>query len=544
MSNESDLSYVSKSILNVMPDAIDLSKEIKYSSYVTKREYVDVFPSNAGSTITVTSSNLGSSTKIILADPSRWLDRRNSSLILDIGNIQYPAAGTVGNFAVLDGVAAMINKVNIYVNGQMLNSGSISNFNMVANALQVNNGSIASYVSDESALTGGCEKLKYVLNNTDTPMSAPWYASLSNSPYNFMSGAAVPDDDLFDVLGNLTAEGDVSPALAASRTAGYGYSTTLYPNNSNQTVTIPLSTLNPFFNAYEMLPLFVTREIIIELFWASPVQTFVTDLRTVTAFAGVPVALTSYDIKNIRVSCDLVTCSEEINDLYRLKAASSEGIIIPYDDYALSSQVVTYSGGNRTQQAVLSTSNLKSLLYFRQSDLVHSAQNGWSNSNYLYLGCTNFTVKINNNLTPQTPLVSPQAILTYNMKNRASLNNQLSNCIANNPYVFYRSECIVPVGGADEKGIPASICSFMIYNNFERIFEEIDVGNGVSLANAGSQITVQYTDDQSPTNLTKAKALLNGDATFVGAIGSYTSYMLMTYGKAIIFADGTTQIRG
>ena len=35
MSNESDLSYVSKSILNVMPDAIDLSKEIKYSSYVT-----------------------------------------------------------------------------------------------------------------------------------------------------------------------------------------------------------------------------------------------------------------------------------------------------------------------------------------------------------------------------------------------------------------------------------------------------------------------------------------------------------------------------
>ena len=86
------------------------------------------------------------------------------------------------------------------------------------------------------------------------------------------------------------------------------------------------------------------------------------------------------------------------------------------------------------------------------------------------------------------------------------------------------------------------IVSYFFY--FERIFEEIDVGNGVSLANAGSQITVQYTDDQSPTNLTKAKGLLNGDSTFAGAIGSYTSYMLMTYGKAIIFADGTTQIRG
>lgn len=539
MSNESDLSYVSKSILNVMPDAIDLSKEIKYSSYVTKREYVEVFPSNAGSTITVTSSNLGSSAKIILADPSRWLDKRSGCLVMDIGGL---AIGNVANnkcnFAVLDGPCAMINKVNVYVNGQMLHSGSISNFNKIATALQINNGSIASYVSDESALTGGCEKLKNVLLNPTLgcPESTSWYSQIANSPYNFVP-ARVDDPALFDVLGFLTGQGTHNPQSAAATAAGYAQSIKLYEDNTNQTISIPLSTLSSFFDAYEMLPLFITREVIIELFWASPTQTFVSDYRAATALASAPLTFTSYTINNLRVCCDLVTCSDEINDLYRLKAASSEGIIIPYDDIAVSAISTTFGAGtNHTQQAVLSTSNLKSLLYFRQGDNVHSSQQGWSNSNYCYLGCTNFSVKINNTLTPQTPLVSPQAILTYNMKNRASLNNQLSNCIANNPYVFYRAECIPTVAGATAADIPASLTSFMIYNNFEKIFEEIDVGNGVSLANAGSQITVQYTDD----SFSKFKA----DKLLGGAGNNYTSYMVMTYGKAIIFADGTTQIRG
>ena len=536
MSNESDLSYVSKSILNVMPDAIDLSKEIKYSSYVTKREYVEVFPSNAGSTINVTSSNLGSSCKIILADPSRWLDKRSGCLVMDIGGLTITTPATQKcNFAVLDGPCAMINKVNVYVNGQMLHSGSISNFNKIATALQVNNGSIASYLSDESALTGGCEKLKYVLTNSTLgcPETQSFYQSVANSPYNLVP-LDVSDAALFDCQGFLTGDGNHNPKSAAALAAGYGQSMTGYTSTSKQTISIPLSTLSSFFDAYEMLPLFITREVIIELFWASPTQTFASDYRTATALVSAPLAFSGYTIDNLRVCCDLVTCSEEINDLYRLKAASSEGIIIPYDDIAVSA-ITQRFGSNKTQQAVLSTSNLKSLLYFRQADLVHQSQNGWSNSNYAYLGCTNFSVKINNSLTPQAPLVSPQAILTYNMKNRASLNNQLSNCIANNPFVFYRAECIPTAAGAVAADIPAALTSFMIYNNFERIFEEIDVGNGVSLANAGSQITVQYTDD--PAAAAKATVLLGGPAT-------YTSYMVMTYGKAIIFADGTTQIRG
>lgn len=535
MSNESDLSYVSKSILNVMPDAIDLSKEIKYSSYVTKREYVEVYPSNAGSTIQVTSSNLGSSAKIILADPSRWLDKRSGCLVMDIGGLTITTPATQKcNFAVLDGPCSMINKVNVYVNGQMLHSGSISNFNKISTALQINNGSISSYLSDESALTGGCEKLKNVLSSGACPESTSWYQSIANSPYNFVP-ALVPDAVLFDAQGFLTGVGTHNPQTAAAVAAGYAQSSSLYQSNATQTISIPLSTLSSFFDAYEMLPLFITREVIIELFWAAPAQTFVSDYRTATALVAPALTFTSYNITNLRVCCDLVTCSEEINDLYRLKAASSEGIIIPYDDIAVSA-ITQKFGSNHTQQAVLSTSNLKSLLYFRQADIVHNAQNGWSNSNYCYLGCTNFSVKINNTLTPQAPLVSPQAILTYNMKNRASLNNQLSNCISNNPYVFYRAECIPTAAAATATDIPAGLTSFMIYNNFERIFEEIDVGNGVSLANAGSQITVQYTDDAFAAP--KATILLGG------ANATYTSYMVMTYGKAIIFADGTTQIRG
>ena len=63
--SEYDLNYVSKSILNVMPDAIDLTKEIKYSSYITRRDYVEIYPV-VQPPVNVTSSNLGSATRIVI----------------------------------------------------------------------------------------------------------------------------------------------------------------------------------------------------------------------------------------------------------------------------------------------------------------------------------------------------------------------------------------------------------------------------------------------------------------------------------------------
>ena len=81
--SEYDLNYVSKSILNVMPDAIDLTKEIKYSSYITRRDFVEVFPV-VQPPVAVSASNLGSATRIILSDPARWLDRRSATLQFDI----------------------------------------------------------------------------------------------------------------------------------------------------------------------------------------------------------------------------------------------------------------------------------------------------------------------------------------------------------------------------------------------------------------------------------------------------------------------------
>jgi hypothetical protein len=165
------------------------------------------------------------------------------------------------------------------------------------------------------------------------------------------------------------------------------------------------------------------------------------------------------------------------------------------------------------------------------------------------MGIQNYTTTVNNTNIPQNPLSSPQSILAYNMRSRGATHNQLSNCIANNPYVFYRSET-TPTGlGVNAAGangpadfasdIPASLSSFMIFNNYEKIDEEIDVGNGISLNSAGSMLAVKFSEDIN-TNASAAKA-----KAIIGDVGStYTMYLLMKYGKALVFADGTVQVRG
>ena len=123
--SETDLSYVSKTILNVLPGELDLTKEIKFSSYVTRREYVEVFPVTAPPAA-YTNSNLGTSVRIVLADPGRWLDKRSAVLSLDIGGLVLPAASTA-RFACMDGPASCISRANVYIGGQQINSGTINN---------------------------------------------------------------------------------------------------------------------------------------------------------------------------------------------------------------------------------------------------------------------------------------------------------------------------------------------------------------------------------------------------------------------------------
>ena len=77
----------------------------------------------------------------------------------------------------------------------------------------------------------------------------------------------------------------------------------------------------------------------------------------------------------------------------------------------------------------------------------------------------------------------------------------------------------------------------MIYNNYQKIHEDIDVGNGISLSTAGSMLSVKYTEDNSAIATAKA-------GKYFKALGSYSLYMVMCYGKALIFADGTIQIKG
>lgn len=551
--SETDLSYVSKTILNVLPSELDLTKEIKFSSYVSRREYVEVFPVTQPPPA-YDSSNLGTSVRVVLADPSRWLDKRSATLQLDIGSLILPA-NSAGRFAVLDGPCSMIARTNIYVSGQQINSGTINNLNKIAAAIQMNEGSIASYCSDESSLSGGNSRLLSVFQNMDTPTARSLYQSVADSPYNFLNDAVgitgVPNFS-GDALGFAT----VAALKAATGDAGqgyYGYSNYNSVSAGKQTVSIPLSVLHPFFDSFEMLPLYLCKEIVIELFFANPQTTFVSDACANNAIGvtptngangvlGTPIAITSYAVTNIKVCCDLVTCSAELDDQYKLRAASSEGLIIPYDDYYVSSKSMTYTAaGNVNHQAVLSTNNLKSMLFFRQSDKVATAQNGWSNTNYMYLGIQNYTTTVNNNNIPQNPLSTASSILAYNMRSRGAIHNQLSNCIANNPYVFGKAETIATAVSQDPlvyaADIPASLTSFMIFNNYQKIHEDIDVGNGISLSTAGSMLTVKYSEDSGPIATAKANAI-------IGAGGNYNIYMVMCYGKALIFADGTVQVKG
>jgi hypothetical protein len=143
--------------------------------------------------------------------------------------------------------------------------------------------------------------------------------------------------------------------------------------------------------------------------------------------------------------------------------------------------------------------------------------------------------------------MAPQSILAYNMRSRGAIHNQLSNCVANNPYVFYRAETAPSGYGADAAhavgplviaaDIPASITSFMIFNNFEKIHEDIQVANGVSLASAGSMLSIKFTEDT-------ANAASTAKAAAILGTGGYTMYAVMTYGKTLVFANGGIQVLG
>ena len=122
------------------------------------------------------------------------------------------------------------------------------------------------------------------------------------------------------------------------------------------------------------------------------------------------------------------------------------------------------------------------------------------------------------------------------MRSRGALNNQLSNCIANNPYVFNRAECVPTAAAPAETDIVASVTGFMIYNNYEKIHEDIDVGNGISLSAAGSTLTVKYNEDNSAVGTAKAAKIIPAN--------NYSLHMVMEYGKALIFADGNIDVRG
>ncbi len=236
------------------------------------------------------------------------------------------------------------------------------------------------------------------------------------------------------------------------------------------------------------------------------------------------------------MTCDLLTVSSELNASFRLMAESEEGIMIPFDDYSVHQNTYPFSGSARQLQAQLSAANVKSCLFYQQSNLVAGAQNAWSNSNFHYLGLNTFQIQAGNNMVPPQPLMTAEDILIYNSRSRGTIGNQLSSFVAQNPWVSHWSE----VAPSTLAGLPSSFTGFFVYTNFENIINEDGdvIRNGLNLKDANSTLTIKWQENSDPGSTADAI-----QASVLGALGGqYTAYALLCYQRVCMIKRGVVEI--
>lgn len=530
--------YVATGIRDYLPNELDLERDLLLSSEVLRREYVEINPP-LNSAPNISSSSIGNNIECKLSDSSRWVDTSTLCVVFDVGNIVMPtAAAGAGitqncNICMLDGPYAVLTRMNVSVGGQNLSSINELNKHMSAKWL---NSAMASHVMQESQLYNpGCAKLLPILQEpTAFQLSPAIYTGLSNSLANFPVAPA-GNANTRDAMGCLTGETDITAAMV---TAGYGYQNSFEPNPATKTVSIKIGDICPFFQQMRYLPLYLLKDVIFSFYFASPQQAFMCDVGSVTtaggAFAGQNI--TSYDITNFKMVCDLITCSDVLNNRYKMLAMSEEGIILPFDDVAVQSASYNFAKTARQFQCQLSTANLKSLLFYQQSNLVAQAQNGWSNTNFHYLGVNTFQLSANNNNLPNNPLSRVGEIMLYNNRSRGVIGNELSEFVCNNPYISYGMENAINAT-ALATSVPASFVAFFIYSNFEKIINENPevLKNGLNLKDASSTITVKWNENNYATNVIPVTVL--GSAT-----GSYTVYAQMVYQRSVVIKNGMVEL--
>jgi hypothetical protein len=545
--------YVATGIRDYLPMEVDLERDLMLTSEVLRREYVEINPPQ-NSVNGISSSSIGNVTEIKLSDPSRWLDTSTLVLQMDVGNVvaPSPAAGNslYANVCQLDGPCAMFNRMNVSIGGVNLSTVNDLNKHMAARWL---NSAMASHVMQEAQLYNpGCTKLVPILQSPASYQNSPTlYGALANSAGNISIVTASAGSTVvanasttaaaakygLDCMGFPTNNTGVTSAMIA---AGYGYENSFEPSPTRVSVTIKLSDICPFFQQMRYLPLFLLKDVIFSFYYSSPDQCFMTDLFSAVTADGsspTPVSISSYDVTNIKLACDLITCSDVLNNRYRMLAASEDGIILPFDDIAVQSQSFAYAGTDRQFQCQLSTANLKSVLFYQQSTKASSASNSWCNTNFHYLGVNKFQLQINNNNLPTNPLNRVTDIMTYNNRSRGVLGNELSQFVCNNPWIAYGMEC-APLEGAITSSIPATFVSFLLFSSLEKVINENPeiLRNGYNLKDASSTITIKWSE-----NTTAGVA-----GTIQGAIlktdKMYTVYAQMAYQRTIILKNGMIEL--
>jgi hypothetical protein len=538
--------YQNESILDYLPNKVDLEEQLLMSSDIRERRTVEILPPNqALPNISATSMNNVATFKINSTE--EWIDCMNANLVFQVSSVIFPSGTDISyNICVLDGRYSCIDRVTCTINGNSMVTQT-SGFSLHRNAKYLNEAFIDNYVSDSYVLNPGNAKLCSVLKNSAPPTSQSFYNDLMLSPANFVKTATPSSANLYDACGVITVQNvDASTNVAN----GYGYRNSYQQDKGTQTVTIPLSELIGFFNIQKYLPLFLfgSGGIDINVYFSSPVNAFFTDCgkytsaTTPSASTYAPAPITSYSVSNIKMVVDFIQCSDVLNNSYKLKAQSPEGINLVFDDWIVQSNIVSnFSGGQQQMQCNLTTGSLKSLLFYQQSNTARQ-QNGWSNSNLCYLGLNNYSVTINNKQHPPTPLSSATDICLYNNRSRNVISNQLCNLVANNPYVFGRSEVgVTPMPGSANDFVP-SVTAFMIYSNFEKILSENNqiIRNGADLKSGSSVITIKFsTNDDSSTTSPFTKIL---KSVLGSSNGSYTQYALLEFQRLFRIANGRVEV--
>lgn len=552
------LNYVATGIQDVLPMQLDLSRDLALSSDITRRESVELYPPNR-SNEGITSTNSGNTVEIKMSDSQRWVDTSTICLMFDVTNIQAPTAALAAtnfykyNVCQLDGPFACLQRMNVSIGGKTVSSPADLNKHMTARWL---NKAMASHViQDAQILNPGCAKLVPILQNPITLQAAKdVYETLSVAPSNFKiqnASFAKTDDILKDAHGCFTGNNPSTTLSAAFVNAGYGHSNAAYPDFGTQQVCIRLADVCPIFEQARFLPLFLLKDIIFSYYFAGPKTAFMTDLAQVTNASTDTVAapdvfvsnidLYSYDVVNIKMVADLLTVSDQLNNSYRMMAASSEGLMIPFFDVQVKTATVKFGASAEQMQAQLSTANLKSVLWYRQATGISQNQAAWSNSNFFYNGVSDLQLLCNNSNIPANPLHSPSDIILYNARSKGVIGNELANFVVANPYINHLMEAGL-VAGAEASSLPIGFVAWMFYCNVERVINENPeiLRNGENLKGASGQITVKWQDN---TEAGGAGAAIQA-ALSVGTSGTYNAYALMEFQRVLEIKNSFIDILG